>query len=256
MRLTGRRAALVSPKFQSTHPVWGATRPVPYVVQGVHHFNPRTPCGVRLTRWLQVRCTQIFQSTHPVWGATRSASFKDAVRSLFQSTHPVWGATTVVAALVNWWKFQSTHPVWGATPGGMALRHFNLISIHAPRVGCDETAGEVTLHDTNFNPRTPCGVRQRRHCYEDNRCTISIHAPRVGCDENLILGALPPHYFNPRTPCGVRRAIPSHSWSNSPYFNPRTPCGVRRLPRPGFPMGRRFQSTHPVWGATEGPPAR
>ena len=34
-------------RFQSTHPVWGATRPVDLRYVGGLDFNPRTPCGVR-----------------------------------------------------------------------------------------------------------------------------------------------------------------------------------------------------------------
>ena len=33
--------------FQSTHPVWGATRPRSISGHIIRYFNPRTPCGVR-----------------------------------------------------------------------------------------------------------------------------------------------------------------------------------------------------------------
>ena len=55
--------------FQSTRPVWGATKgTVNYMIIGV------------------------FQSTRPVWGATNVARL-DALTIAFQSTRPVWGAT-------------------------------------------------------------------------------------------------------------------------------------------------------------------
>ena len=124
-------------------------------------FNPRTPCGVRRhVGGCQEPDGPGFQSTHPVWGATVHKGAAAATR-IFQSTHPVWGATPG-----RRWKppepprFQSTHPVWGATrpsgAGGQRHADFNprtpcgvrlekkvaykrlvLISIHAPRVGCD-----------------------------------------------------------------------------------------------------------------------
>ena len=80
----------------------------------------------------------------------------------------------------------------------------------------------------DFNPRTPCGVRRHTECSSNRRRW----------------------HFNPRTPCGVRppSLLPQHSRFH--HFNPRTPCGVRpELAEVGehFP---RFQSTHPVWGAT------
>ena len=34
------------------------------------------------------------------------------------------------------------------------------------------------------------------------------------------------------------------------YFNPRTPCGVRLFDNTVATQAGRFQSTHPVWGAT------
>ena len=56
---------------------------------------------------------------------------------------------------------------------------------------------------------------------------ISIHAPHAGCDEDL-------EY--------ILKIVKD--------FNPRTPCGVR--PISGTPTSRavRFQSTHPLRGAT------
>ena len=34
-------------------------------------------------------------------------------------------------------EFQSTHPVWGATEVSSVVDQVTVISIHAPRVGCD-----------------------------------------------------------------------------------------------------------------------
>ena len=56
---------------------------------------------------------------------------------------------------------------------------------------------------------------------------ISIHAPLAGCD--LVIWLL---VF----------------WMS--YFNPRTPCGVRRCRHLILMLGRKFQSTHPLRGAT------
>ena len=109
-----------------------------YVFGRYRNFNPRTPCGVRRTDSLPVSGQQIFQSTHPVWGATWTDSLPVSGQQIFQSTHPVWGATSPVSAPSN----------------------LIIISIHAPRVGCDlcESKSSVLL-SVNFNPRTPCGVR-------------------------------------------------------------------------------------------------
>ena len=74
------------------------------------------------------------------------------------------------------------------TPRGVRLRKTLeealgiLISIHAPREGCDLRGFTKGLECGNFNPRTPRGVRLAE------RSTISL-----GRD------------FNPRTPRGVRQ---------------------------------------------------
>ena len=57
-------------KFQSTHPVWGAT-PTSELSDFLGcYFNPRTPCGVRPDADAAKDWLRVFQSTHPVWGAT------------------------------------------------------------------------------------------------------------------------------------------------------------------------------------------
>ena len=78
------------------------------------------------------------------------------------------------------------------------------ISIHAPREGCDDGLADKILSNTDFNPRTPRGVRlfvmigwlmddlfQSTHPARGATIgaspgaggpCISIHAPREGCD--------------------------------------------------------------------------
>ena len=53
------------------------------------------------------------------------------------------------------WLFQYTHPVRGAT--GKLVESFAdlLISIHAPREGCDEGGAFLRFRRSYFNPRTP-----------------------------------------------------------------------------------------------------
>ena len=101
------------------------------------------------------------------------------------------------------------------------------ISIHAPRVGCDQKRGLVAPLSFYFNPRTPCGVRRPAARVYARADRISIHAPRVGCDISFL-----------------------HSIHSLGYFNPRTPCGVRPLAHGFRSTPSIFQSTHPVWGAT------
>ena len=112
-----------------------------------------------------------------------------AAPTVFQSTHPVWGATSHTKPLSGTQAFQSTHPVWGATGRAGAPHRQQNISIHAPRVGCDVSHMATVDLDTDFNPRTPCGVRPGDGVMDCQSKKISIHAPRVGCDD--VGGAAP-----------------------------------------------------------------
>ena len=160
----------------------------------------------------------------------------------------------------------------GVRPGGGVMQGAEaIISIHAPLAGCDRGLAWIALRwaafqsthplrgatleaaldaavFTDFNPRTPCGVRptvgrilksskgfQSTHPlrgatagvrHQGVGAEISIHAPLAGCDPVLGAG----HHGHPISihaplagcdPCRRSCRIPS------PYFNPRTPCGVR-----------------------------
>ena len=124
-------------------------------------------------------------------------------------------------------QFQSTHPMRGATPP-------LTISIHRA---------------SDFNPRTPCGVRP---VFEPLVKCISDFNPRTPCGVrhgNLIFAHRSSRNFNPRTPCGVRR-LSMQPQLRIVHFNPRTPCGVRRFRTVTKSFCFLFQSTHPMRGAT------
>ena len=184
--------------------MWGATLCHVFKIIDSKNFNPRTPCGVRLPGWRHAAVYGYFNPRTPC-GVRPKEGPGGPSFILFQSTHPVWGATTrcarICASRPNFnprtpcgvrhilpsfhplpWLFQSTHPVWGATTAAAEQLPVLLISIHAPRVGCDKVMRRLSDIDTNFNPRTPCGVRLVLQLCQ---CLIK--------------------YFNPRTPCGVRR---------------------------------------------------
>ena len=74
----------------------------------------------------------------------------------FQSTHPVRGATKLLLFLSGHFAFQSTHPVRGATAMAADTGAALLISIHAPREGCDYTADKqlTVLYYSHFKTAT------------------------------------------------------------------------------------------------------
>ena len=123
--------------FQSTHPLRGATcnrlMCAPVYCISIHaplagcdaarpcsgtpryHFNPRTPCGVRLARCSPAPSARAFQSTHPLRGATSGLSIGIS-RSNTISIHA---------------------PLAGCDSFPFACAAFARISIHAPLAGCD-----------------------------------------------------------------------------------------------------------------------
>ena len=147
--------------------------------------------------------------------------------------------------------FQSTHPMRGATeyPEGWK---------------------EVTEY---FNPRTPCGVRQRKRRLVDPLQFISIHAPHAGCDAAGQLGLLSARLFqstHPMRGATTRflrlRLVPLRFQSTHPMRGatrkqqrrarlrkisihaPHAGCDAGF--RPFWPRQPVFQSTHPMRGAT------
>ena len=126
-------------------------------------FNPRTPRGVRRLEKNKFALKIAFQSTHPAWGAT--CFFATAIRRRAISIHaPRVGCDArSTAARTSQYEFQSTHPAWGATQAVLQNAKLRAISIHAPRVGCDKKRSSNGSAPTDFNPRTPRGVRHRQN---------------------------------------------------------------------------------------------
>ena len=172
----------------------------------LNNFNPRTPRGVRLSGLFQSFSNWRFQSTHPARGATRHIQGKQYSKEI--SIHaPREGCDG------RCWTM-----AWSST----------VIPIHAPREGCDPGGRACTGLLTDFNPRTPRGVRRPGAGRLHHQMPISIHAPREGCDG---IGV----------PAGHDPLL---------HFNPRTPRGVRLGPQMILTRPPVFQSTHPARGAT------
>ena len=238
------------------------------IVRSISIHAPRVGSDIKPRLFFVAK--KLFQSTLPVWGATLAVPvFADT--SPFQSTLPVWGATrSVFRRLQARWisihaprvgsdfaektwdyavrisihaprvgsdqpltsynratdEFQSTLPVWGATLTTIIrappLNNFN------PRSPCGERQKRVFYRpcDRHFNPRSPCGERRKKMVDSITEVWISIHAPRVGSDLYPTESVLIDDNFNPRSPCGERHTIFSICQYLF-YFNPRSPCGER-----------------------------
>ena len=137
------------------------------------------------------------------------------------------GATDATQLVGLALEFQFTHPVRGAT----ALLDLGdvdgLVSIHAPRAGCDHREGDCERGEEAFQFTHPVrgatgGLRkvyteiefQFTHPVRGatllgtsltRYIPVSIHAPRAGCDDGEEVKMTDEQSFNSRTPCGVRR---------------------------------------------------
>ena len=228
-----RRPAVItvirlSTEFQSTHPVRGATHTLPDLVFWSFYFNPRTPCGVR----------------------RRAARLRRAPLVYFNPRTPCGVRRRLIQHGLPPDLFQSTHPVRGATCNLRVGKHRRAISIHAPRAGCDNGFIIYKNLHTNFNPRTPCGVR----LFVLSPCSLSLlfqstHPVRGATQQRLRLRALL-RYFNPRTPCGVRPGKSNLDTSSTRFQSTHPVRGATCDLGIRICTVKAFQSTHPVRGAT------
>ena len=138
----------------------------------------------------------------------------------------------------------------GATVGDQVRPQSELISIHAPLAGCDiddliPYANNAKFQSTHpsrgatraiwiphscrkfFNPRAPCGARQRQHDALLRQPLISIHAPHAGRDQLFFPTLLLLSLFQSTRPMrGATQKLQQYG-SSTQNFNPRAPCGAR-----------------------------
>ena len=103
-------------------------------------------------------------------------------------------------------EFQSTLPVWGATLCVPQKWGVGLISIHAPRVGSDDSGIDRSALMEDFNPRSPCGERHQQAALMQQltnifQSTLPVWGATQACDTRNQVQ----NNFNPRSPCGERQ---------------------------------------------------
>ena len=176
--------------------------------------------------------------------------------SSFNSRTPCGVRHYFTSELIEAQKFQFTHPVRGATFIKSVDAVVDIVSIHAPRAGCDnkelyyaKVEDDVSIHA----PRAGCD--HRLHGHGRDLASVSIHAPRAGCDILMPLDSICDRMFQFTHPVRGATAIGIRSQMHYNGFNSRTPCGVRQLRSRMELEGIKFQFTHPVRGATSRPTA-
>ena len=111
-----------------------------------------------------------------------------------------------------------------------------------PSCPCIQPLHRISIHA----PRVGCDLPLSPQIQAGQ---ISIHAPRVGCDQANQVTFRELVDFNPRTPCGVRHVTVYDGFVRVKFQSTHPVWGATRIRRES--VGRlQFQSTHPVWGAT------
>ena len=167
--------------FQSTLPMWGATRRL------VPHAN-----------------RHIISIHAPMWGATSLPASTSTPPKYFNPRSPCGERPALFSACVSPGYFNPRSPCGERLPPIVAACTLRTISIHAPHVGSDHAYNQTRPYKHDFNPRSPCG--ERRSCVTAQEYSqdfnprspcgerpvnpirtyatlmISIHAPHVGSD--------------------------------------------------------------------------
>ena len=214
--------------FQFTHPGRGATPTSTSIAALSPRFNSRTPGGVRLEMHCEANGATEFQFTHPGRGATPQRLHRKDRTNQFQFTHPGRGATD-----------------FKGLSGTLTL-----VSIHAPREGCD-IAIPLRIPSAPLFQFTHPGRGATAKDFRLLTFILPFQFTHPGRGATLWKSNRRYEYlsFNSRTPGGVR--LPTicrllHSIS----FNSRTPGGVRPARGVLFLLLHLFQFTHPGRGAT------
>ena len=252
MRHASLANAGASAKFQSTHPLRGATLIAGQLLERKWDFNPRTPCGVRHQIHGQTGDLKHFNPRTPC-GVRRDRTGGDCKPHGFQSTHPLRGATYLVACGIFEGNISIHAPLAGCDGYAVLYGDEAAISIHAPLAGCDselrktEVKSKISIHA----PLAGCDAMTSASCTTWRRFQsthplrgatyargdvldalgISIHAPLAGCDAS---------YMDGDDACGISIHAPLAGCDSTTI---RT-----------FLSKILFQSTHPLRGATPAEP--
>ena len=125
-----------------------------------------------------------------------------------------------------------------------------LISIHAPIVGCDMLDVILLMLDHYFNPRTHRGVRLKRIIHKVYCTRFQSTHPSWGATILSSQGCDNIFNFNPRTHRGVRRGARGNITRliQISIHAPIVGCDETLFGKSANKL--KFQSTHPSWGAT------
>ena len=152
-------------QFQSTHSLRSATSE-----EGASPACPGVSIHALLAECDFSECPYeegeiVFQSTHSLRSATFDSLAASVAETGFNPRTPcgVRPQPPIELSLLN--PFQSTHSLRSATERHYVKLPRRVVSIHALLAECDAKLDVSDAVNKSFNPRTPCGVRQRLTIY-------------------------------------------------------------------------------------------
>ena len=189
--------------FQFTHPGRGATQECrgSYTSSRVSIHAPREGCDLAGAPSRACRHVSIHA---PREGCDYQHQALLRPSEKFQFTHPGRGATSDNEHRYTPKEFQFTHPGRGATQPTCSPRAMQMVSIHAPREGCDREEHLSLLDYGCFNSRTPGGVRLVLFCVVLLVRRFQFTHPGRGATAAKASTSTTTSGFNSRTPGGVR----------------------------------------------------
>ena len=146
-------------------------------------------------------------------------------------------------------RFNSRTPCGVRPPQPYDVEDRDLVSIHAPHVGCDDRKSQIIRANNKFQFTHPVWGATKRSSWMFRNTVVSIHAPRVGRDRDSLARGSRSGSFNSRSPYGARSLrVTAHSTNVLFQFTHPMWGATERLLRVGGKYV--FQFTHPMWGAT------
>ena len=191
--------------FQSPSSVWRTTPHCGYCGPLLRYFNPRPPCGGRLSPVRSIRTSPLFQSASSVWRTTSAAVTATGSTTYFNPRPPCGGrrrcgrcsgqakniSIHVLRVENDAFRgrstgrrliFQSTSSVWRTTAVCLCIGHQVGISIHVLRVE-DDVTDWVTVDTTTIFQSTSSVWRTTGKGGQNHRTAkISIPVLRVEDD--------------------------------------------------------------------------
>ena len=173
------------------------------------------------------------------------------VGSVFQSTRPVWGATSSHPLTPpQCWSFNPRAPCGARLLYGLSCLQIIEFQSTRPVWGATDS-GCSCSKAVKFQSTRPVWGATGTCSPFCVAYAVSIHAPRVGRDRGCLPSDQARKRFNPRAPCGARRAEDC-GYTPQPTFQSTRPVwGATNLEAFCW-SSSWFQSTRPVWGATRG----